>query len=195
MQLLLLLDKNITNLLNLLLPHNRFFDSFFSFFSLNGGSIFIWLLVIVFIVILEEFHHPGIQKTDRKFIILSFLSFGIAYFLNEFILKNIFHRLRPSSFNQFQQISTSFNCPLDFSFPSSHAITAFAMATIISHFDKKRWWIYYSIAFLISFSRIYLGCHYFFDVLVGAVLGFLISKVILQVNQFLLSPVHKAKHH
>jgi undecaprenyl-diphosphatase len=180
MQLLFSIDKNITETIYQLLPHNQFFNAFFSFFSLYGGSIFIWLLVIIFIVIIEEIQHPGIQKIDRIFILYSFLAFGISYLLNEFILKNIFHRLRPSNFNQFQQISTSFNCPLDFSFPSSHAMTAFAIATIISYFDKKRRWLYYLIALLISLSRIYLGCHYFFDVVVGAVLGFLISIILLR---------------
>jgi len=179
---LLLIDENITESIYKLFPHNQFFNSFFSFFSLYGGSLFIWLLVIIFIVIVEEIQRPGIQKTDRIFIIYSLLSFTLAYLLNEFILKNIFHRLRPPSFNQFQPISTNFNCPIDFSFPSTHAITAFAAATIIGNFDKKRKWFYYTIAFLISFSRIYLGCHYFFDVLVGGIIGFMISKIIIRLS-------------
>ncbi len=171
MQLLFSIDKNITETIYQLLPHNQFFNSFFSFFSLYGGSIFIWLLVIIFIVIIEQIQHPSIQKIDRVFILYSFLGFGISYLLNEFVLKNIFQRLRPELSNI---------CPTDFSFPSSHAVSAFAIATIISYFDKKRSWFYYLIAFFISLSRIYLGCHYFFDVIFGAVIGYSISIILLR---------------
>ncbi len=172
-------DQQLTIVIRNFIPHNHFFDSIFSFFSFSGASIFIWLLVVIFVILIEEIQHPGIQKTDRIFVFYFFLNFGLSYFLNEFILKNIFQRLRPTTFSQLQQISASFTCPVDFSFPSSHAATAFAAATTLAHFDKKRQWFYYFIAFLISFSRIYLGCHWFFDVLAGGLLGFLISKIIL----------------
>lgn len=178
-------DQQLTTSIQNFIPHNHFFNSFFSFFSLYGASIFIWLLVIIFIIIVEEIQRPGIQKIDRVFIFYLLLNFGVVYFLNEFILKNIFQRLRPSSFN----------CPMDFSFPSSHAICAFAAATTIAYFDKKRWWLYYTIAFLISFSRIYLGCHWFFDVLVGGLLGFFISQVILLTRRSFASPGHTVKRH
>ncbi|EKE14348.1 MAG: hypothetical protein ACD_12C00559G0006, partial [uncultured bacterium] len=58
--------------------------------------------------------------------------------------------------------------------------TAFAAATVLAYFDKKRRWFYYSAALLISYSRIYLGCHYFFDVIIGALIGFLISKLVVR---------------
>jgi len=144
------------------------------------------LLVIILIIIIEEAWHPGVQKTDRIFILYSFLAFGLSYLLSEFLLKNIFQRIRPD------QLFTT-NCPTDFSFPSTHAVTAFAIATIISYFDKKRTWFYFLVAYLIALSRLYLGCHYFFDVLAGAVFGYSISKFILKANRFLLSPDHKAK--
>ena len=57
--------------------------------------------------------------------------------------------------------------------------TAFAAATVLSFFDKKRRWFYYTVAMLISYSRIYLGCHYFFDVIVGAIIGYIISQLLL----------------
>ncbi|MFA6513419.1 MAG: phosphatase PAP2 family protein, partial [Patescibacteria group bacterium] len=56
-------------------------------------------------------------------------------------------------------------------------------ATILAYFDKKRRWFYYIIAVLISYSRIYLGCHYFLDVVAGTILGFVISKIILLTNK------------
>lgn len=169
------LDKFLTRFINGGIPHNQFFESLFSFFSLQGGSIFIWLLVIIFIVIIEEIQHPGIQKTDRKFILYSLFVFGISYVINELVFKNIFQRMRPDDL-------ISINCPADFSFPSTHAVTAFAAATIIGNFDKKRAWLYYLVAFFIALSRIYLGCHYLFDVITGSLIGFLLAKIILKLK-------------
>jgi undecaprenyl-diphosphatase len=136
-------------------------------------------------VILEERKNPGISKRDKKFIILFSLAFLLTGFLSDIVLKNIFMRPRPffgsENPNPTQFLNpTHFLCPTDFSFPSAHTATAFAAATILTFFDKKRRWFYYLVAILIGYSRIYLGCHYFFDVTVGAILGYLISKLLLK---------------
>lgn len=185
---LLRFDYFLTDLLNKLIPHNVFFDYFFSFFSLKGASILVWLLVIVIVAILEERKNPGISKQDKKFIILFSLSFLLTAILSDIILKNIFIRPRPFSADYLLPIQPTrliqpiLTCPLNFSFPSTHAATAFAVATVLTFFDKKRRWFYYLTAIIISYSRIYLGCHYFFDVLSGSIIGYTISKLILKNN-------------
>jgi len=128
---LIYFDIVITNFLKNLLPHHHFFDLFFSFFSLKGNAIFVWILVIIIALFLEEKKHPGISKNDKKFIIVFTLSFLTTAFLVNYPLKNFFHRPRPN-----QLISTT--CPTDFSFPSGHAATAFAAANVLTFFDKKR---------------------------------------------------------
>ena len=169
---LIYFDIVITNFLKNLLPHNRFFDLFFSFFSLKGNAIFVWILVIIIALFLEEKKHPGISKNDKKFIIAFTLSFLLTAFLVEYPLKNFFHRQRPISIN---------HCPTDFSFPSGHAATAFSATTVLTFFDKKRRFFYHITAFLIAYSRLYLGCHYFLDVLGGGVIGVIIGKLILKL--------------
>jgi len=178
------LDYLLTNFFNQIIPHNLFFNYLFSFFSLKGGSILVWILIIIMVVILEERKNPGITKRDKKFIILFSFSFLLTYILSDFVLKNIFLRPRPFLTDYrlpIQLIQPIFTCPNDFSFPSTHAATAFAAGTILTFFDKKRGLFYYSVALLISYSRIYLGCHYFFDVVIGAVLGYIISRLLLFV--------------
>jgi undecaprenyl-diphosphatase len=63
------------------------------------------------------------------------------------------------------------------SYPSSHAATAFAVATVIAFsFRQFRWQIIsFTVAVLIGFSRLYLGLHYFSDFFGGAVLGLAIG--------------------
>ena len=181
MDKIIALDYFLTNFLNKLIPHNLFFNYFFSFFSLKGASIFVWILVIAIVVILEERKNPGINKKDKKFIILFSLAFLLTLLCTDVILKHIFQRARPFLTLYSHILLFQANCPKDFSFPSGHAATAFAAATVLTFFDKKRCWFYYTVAILISYSRIYLGCHYFFDVIAGAIVGWLISQLLLSV--------------
>lgn len=173
-------DCLLTNLFNKLIPHNIFFDYFFSFFSLIGWAAIVWIVLAVLLVIFEEIKH-------KKFVLYFAISLLTATLLVDVITKNIVRRPRPIStnfnpsvslrVNQFQLVSTS--CPKDYSFPSGHAATSFAATSILTYFDKKRKGLYYTIAVLVSYSRIYLGCHFFLDVVIGGFIGYLISKTLL----------------
>lgn len=91
-------------------------------------------------------------------------------------LKIIVARPRPY---QVLDISSIFSEKLG-SFPSGHASRAFAMFGVIGHFYKKYKIPLYCLAALIAISRIYLGVHYPTDVLVGALLGMLVSQATIQ---------------
>ena len=179
---LLNFDSIITTFLQKLVPHTLSFDYFFSFFSLKGSSILIWILIIGLVIFLEEKKNPGLSFRDKKFLLIFSGSFVSTFLLADIFLKNFFRRPRPYLLLQtFHSNLISGICPVDFSFPSAHAATAFVAAGVLAYFDKKRRLFYYFIAILISYSRIYLGCHYFFDVVTGAVLGYIISQLLLFV--------------
>lgn len=174
MYFLQILDSQITVSLYNLLPHNSYFTAFFSFLSLYGNSFFIWIFIVIAAILLEEKRHPGIQKKDIKFA----LTFVISFFTTSglvLVLKEIVQRPRPFV----PQLVKAVSCNFDYAMPSGHAAAAFAAATILAYFDKKRRWLYYVIAILVSFSRIYLGCHYFLDVVIGSTLGLFVSKLIV----------------
>jgi undecaprenyl-diphosphatase len=59
------------------------------------------------------------------------------------------------------------------SFPSGHAVRAFAFAFVMSRLRPKLKILLYLFAGLIAFSRIYLGQHYPFDVFAGILIGVL----------------------
>lgn len=168
------IDETVTRFIYQIIPHITIFDFMFSFFSVTGGSIIIWLIIITFLIFFEEMR-------NRRFIITFFISLAATSFLVNVVLKNVFQRPRPSSLIsnfEFQILNlpvTVGACPRDYSLPSGHAAIAFAAAVVLSAYDKKRRYFYYSIALLISLSRIYLYCHFFADVVVGALIGYLIS--------------------
>jgi membrane-associated phospholipid phosphatase len=65
------------------------------------------------------------------------------------------------------------------SFPSGHAIVAFALAGIVAPYLSRGWRIAaYAGAVAVAFSRIYLGAHNPLDVLAGAAGGLLIAAVL-----------------
>ena len=67
------------------------------------------------------------------------------------------------------------------SFPSNHALNISGASSLFSniypHYKKYFWFI----AFLIMYSRIYIGVHYPFDVFFGCILGIVISLTIIKL--------------
>ncbi|CAN5229816.1 phosphatase PAP2 family protein [soil metagenome] len=161
-------DQTVTSFLAGILPHNSIFDTIFTFFSLNGISVYIWLFLLVGIIIWQ-------RKYYRELVVFFILSFTITWIFVSVVVKNIVQRDRPWVV---QNVDTTI-CPKDFSFPSGHASSAFAGATVFAYYDKKRRWLYYPLAILVAYSRIYLYCHYFLDVSIGALIGYLISRATL----------------
>ncbi len=182
---ILKLDFFLTDFLRNFLPHNLIFNSFFSFLSIRGLSFLFWVIIILFLIYLEERKNPGISKKDKQFIFSFLFAFFLTILIVEIPLKNFFRRQRPYVTTLNQSIlrfrGQNPHC-FGFSFPSGHAATAFASATILAFFDKKRKWFYYLVATLIAYSRIFLSCHYFFDVVVGGILGFVIGKMVLNIR-------------
>lgn len=152
------LDGAATEFLYRLLPHNQFLDAIFAFLSLHGNLKYLWVVVLLILA--------------RKFLYPLAVNSLFVFALVEILLKNIFGRARPEAISAY--------CEVGFAFPSGHSAVAFAAATVFASNDKKRAWIYYLVATLVAFSRIYLGCHYLGDILAGALVGYFISKKLIQ---------------
>ena len=167
---IIILDQSLSRLFGDLLPHTFIVETLFSIASAVGGSVFLWLAIITILFIIEE-------RKDHHFFAYFIGAFVTTWILVDQILKNLMWRARP-----YLDLGLSNGvCPLNSSFPSGHAATAFSAAVVLSHFDKKRAWLYYLGAVIVSYSRIYLYCHYMGDVVIGAVIGTLISILILKI--------------
>jgi undecaprenyl-diphosphatase len=64
------------------------------------------------------------------------------------------------------------------SFPSGHATVSFACATVLALAVPRLSVPLFVLAALISFSRVYVGVHYPFDVLAGALLGYALARAL-----------------
>ena len=88
-------------------------------------------------------------------------------------LKAITNRDRPPL--RYAEPKALVSVPHDGSFPSGHAATSFAAATILAFAFPRLWPLLFTLAAAIAFSRVYVGVHYPLDVVAGAVLGMLVA--------------------
>lgn len=67
-----------------------------------------------------------------------------------------------------------------YGFASSHSANAFGMAMFMFLLFRGRWRWMFAWAFVVAYSRIYLGVHYPGDILVGGLVGVLAAWLIYQ---------------
>jgi undecaprenyl-diphosphatase len=100
------------------------------------------------------------------------VSFFVASGLNALIKPLVDRHRPPESMSQLEALVALPSSP---SFPSGHAMSAFAVAAAIAVLAPRTRWAVLGVAAVIGFSRVYLGVHFWIDVLVGAALGIAIG--------------------
>lgn len=73
-----------------------------------------------------------------------------------------------------------------YGFPSCHAANTFALAVFMSLVIRHKWFtvMMFSWAFIVSYSRMYLGVHYFGDLFCGATIGSLFAVLFYYLQNY-----------
>ena len=105
----------------------------------------------------------------RFLLLCAGVSVAVTDPLSSRLLKSLFQRQRPCHLVHTPHLLNG--CSDSWSFPSSHAVNIFSEATVIALIYPKAGPWAYLFALAVGVSRVYIGVHYPFDVLGGAVIG------------------------
>ena len=156
------------------LPHNRWLNGLFSFFTITFKAGLAWYVIMTLTTLVDP--RRGIRAIRNNILPLS-----VASTVIEYPIKAFFRRRRP--FIDFVQATVIGKKPGSWSFPSGHSASAFAGAWLLSRDFPRLRPLFFLLAALVGFSRIYLGDHYPGDVLSGAFSGMALAEIVRRVQR------------
>lgn len=166
-------DSTIFHFLYSFAELNRALDLFIIFL----GSILPYLVGLAVIILpyllLESSDRRSISKGEA--IIYAFISGIIARFAITPLIRFYFPRERPFTLLHLTPLIAN---ETGSGFPSGHAVFFFALAASVWFFDRKFGYLLGVLALVIGLARIAAGVHWPTDVIVGAVVGVLVSFAI-----------------
>lgn len=133
------------------------------------ASILIWLMFFGLIVLWVI---DG--KIKKETVIHAVFSCLFAWVVTE-LIKTFFPTLRP--FQSTGLVPLTLTIPGDGAFPSTHTALAFALSVTILKHDKKVGILYLIMSALVGIARIVAHVHYPIDIVGGAIIGTVISRL------------------
>ena len=144
--------------------------------NLGNGWVVYWLVLLYV-------YYYNRQKFKESFILL-FLT-QIVPGIIDIIIKKAVHRPRPivALHSLIEEGKVHVNVLgrhlTEDSFPSGHTVTVFSLAVALSYMFPRHKKIFYILAYVVAFSRVYDGEHYPLDVIAGGIIGYLFAKITL----------------
>ena len=165
-------DHNLFHYINGNLS-NSFFDWFMPFVT-NQNNWILPLLVLIYWLLFRG------EKRGRITFAILIVTVVLIDAVAAQIIKPMIGRIRPS-----HAIPEMINLLVPpggkFSFVSNHSANAFGLSVILGYFYPPWKWKVTGLAFIIAFSRVYVGVHYPADVFFGALFGYGTAWVILSL--------------
>lgn len=147
--------------------HYYFLDEFFKYYT-DYAVDFVLISLIIYTFWKKTFY-------DFLLLIIPFLVMSLLLFL---IRTFFFHEtLRPVPYFELQGIDLHLIEGVDinsiYTFPSGHTMNAFMFYPFLGLLIKNKKWqvLFFILAFLVAYSRVYLSKHFVFDTLGGSLLG------------------------
>lgn len=107
------------------------------------------------------------------------LAVSLTYAMASGVVKPVAGRVRPSHTPAMAARVLEAQPPSSASFPSGHAAAAVAGAMAAARVVPRASWVFWALATLMAYSRVYVGVHYPSDLLAGALLGLACAWLVL----------------
>ena len=140
--------------------HSAILDKIMIASTTLGDKGLIWIIIAGILTV---------NKKTRSIGLVTLAALILSTIMGEGILKHVIQRPRP--YADFPWVQLLVDKSTAYSFPSGHTTSSFASAFVLSKYFKKYSVIFWGMAFIIAFSRIYLFMHYPTDIVGGIILG------------------------
>lgn len=182
-------DLNLLYVLNVKLQ-NPFMDRFFLFVTqMHKSRIVMWGVVPVIVGYLFYIYRLAAIRPILALALTVAVADTVAYRG----IKSFVDRQRPFQNSQTASWLRKVGEAHGPSFPSNHAANCFAGAYVLAWYFRRRALMFYSLAIVVSVSRVSLGLHWPSDVIAGASLGIIVgwlvtSKILSRSKGFARKP-------
>lgn len=166
--------------------HSSWADVFFKLSSFFAEWIG-WVVVIIIASLVKI-----------RFAIASLLALVLSGVTTQLLKNFVFNsHLRPSAYlSDLKGIHLVEGVDLHYfnSFPSGHTTSAFAICTLLTLILAKKsflGFVFFILALIMGYSRIYLTQHFPIDVWVGSIIGFVITVIVFTLSDYTFNKLTK----
>lgn len=174
---------------------SQYYDNFWIFLSRTEANVMFYLVVLI------AYIYSINNKKRTKILFHLIIAIAILITISDQtsnLFKDSFQRLRPC-YNELISDSLRLvkdSCGGRYGFFSAHASNSFSLAIffgLLLRLSNKLLILLFAIyAFLISYSRIYLGVHYPIDILVGTIFGTINAIVLYKIYLYSFNFLNKS---
>ena len=174
---------------------SQYYDNFWIFLSRTEANVMFYLVVLI------AYIYSINNKKRTKILFHLIIAIAILITISDQtsnLFKDSFQRLRPC-YNELISDSLRLvkdSCGGRYGFFSAHASNSFSLAIffglLLRSSNRLLILLFAIYAFLISYSRIYLGVHYPIDILVGTIFGTINAIILYKIYLYSFNFLNKS---